>query len=75
MEGIASLEEIEVPKFDIVVMNPEESTRELIKHHRIKTLPASVQKFWNGECCTIVVENSDNLDVVIKLLKMVVRKA
>ncbi len=60
---------------DIVVMNPEEITRERIKHHHIKTLPASVQKFWNGECCTIVVENSDNLDEVIELLKMVVWKA
>ena len=59
---------------DIVVMNPEETTRELIKHHRIKTLPASVQKFWNGECCTIVVENSDNLEEIIELLKMVVGK-
>lgn len=60
---------------DFVVMNPEAETRELIKHHRIKTLPASVQKFWNGECCTIVVENSDNLEEVIELLKMVVGKA
>ena len=60
---------------DIVVMNPEENTRELIKLHRIKSLPASVQKFWNGECCTIVVENSDNLGEVIELLKLVVGKA
>lgn len=59
---------------DIVVMNPADNTRELIKHYKIKTLPASVQKFWNGECCTIVVENSDSLDEVIDLLKMVVGK-
>ncbi len=59
---------------DIVVMNPEESTRGLIKSHRIKSLPASVQKFWNGECCTIVVENSDNLEEVIELLKIIVLK-
>jgi hypothetical protein len=55
-------------------MNPEESTRELIKNHRIKTLPASVQKFWNGSCCTVVIENADNLVEVIDLLKMVVGK-
>jgi predicted transport protein len=59
---------------DIVVMNPLESTVELIKHHRIKTLPVSVQKFWNGACCTIVIENSDNLEEVIDLLKVVVWK-
>lgn len=60
---------------DIVVMNSEENTRELIKHHRIKSLPASVQKFWNGKCCTIVVENADNLEEVIELLKLVVGRA
>ena len=60
---------------DIVVMNPEDNTRERIKHHRVKTLPASVQKFWNGDCCTIVVENADNLEEVIGLLKVVVGKA
>lgn len=60
---------------DIVVMNLEDDTRKRIKHHRIKTLPASVQKFWNGACCTVVIENADNLDEVIDLLKMVVAKA
>lgn len=60
---------------DIVVMNPEVDTRGRIQHHKIKTLPPSVQRFWNGECCTIVVENSDNLDEVIELLKMIVGKA
>lgn len=60
---------------DIVVMNPEADTRERIQHHKIKTLPPSVQRFWNGECCTVVIENSDNLDEVIELLKMVVGKA
>ena len=55
-------------------MNPEENTRELIKHHRIKSLPASVQKFWNGDCCTIVVENADNLEEVIEVLKIVIEK-
>ena len=60
---------------DIVVMNPEKNTRELISHHYIKTLPASVQKFWNGECCTIVVENSHDLNEVVELLRMVVKKA
>ncbi|MFA6089445.1 MAG: DUF5655 domain-containing protein [Candidatus Woesearchaeota archaeon] len=59
---------------DIVVMNPLESTLELIKHHRIKTLPPSVQKFWNGACCTIVIENADYLEDVIELLRVVIVK-
>jgi len=57
---------------DLVLMNTEEDTRKNIKKHRIKTLTASVQKFWNGACCTIVIENTDNLNEVIDLLKMVV---
>jgi len=60
---------------DIVVMSPEDETRKQIKHHRIKTLPASVQKFWNGACCTIVIENAENLDEVLDLLKIVVKNA
>jgi len=60
---------------DIVVMYPEDDTRKQIKHHRIKTLAISVQKFWNGACCTLVIENSDNLNEVISLLKKVVVKA
>jgi predicted transport protein len=59
---------------DIVVMNPEADTRTSITKHRIKSLPSSVQKFWNGECCTIVVENSENLEEIIDLLKKVISK-
>ncbi len=60
---------------DIVVMNPESDTRTRIAKHRIKSLPSSVQKFWNGECCTIVVENSENLEEVLDLLKKVISKS
>lgn len=62
-------------KISLVVMNPEEDTRENIKHHVIKSLPASVQKFWNGPSCTIIIENSVNLDEVIDLLKRMIGKA
>jgi len=61
-------------KISLVVMNPEEDTRENIMHHVIKSLPASVQKFWNGSCCTIIIENSVNLDEVINLLKKIIGK-
>ena len=61
-------------KISLVVMHPEEDTRENIKYHVIKSLPASVQKFWNGSCCTIIIEYSVNLDEVIDLLKMIIAK-
>jgi predicted transport protein len=56
----------------LVVMNPEEDTRKRIKHHVIKSLPASVQKFWNGPSCTVVIENSTNLGEVMTLLKKLI---
>jgi predicted transport protein len=59
---------------DIVIMNPENDTRNKIKYHHVKTLPASVQKFWNGDCCTLVIENSDELSEVINLLNFVVTR-
>lgn len=61
-------------KISLVVMNPEDDTRKQIKHHEIKTLPASVQKFWNGPSCTIIIENSTNLAEVINLLKKMIAK-
>jgi len=62
-------------RISLVVMNPYEDTSKQIRNHQIKTLPASVQKFWNGECCTIVIQNNEHLDEVITLLKKVIAKA
>ena len=62
-------------KISLVVMNPDKDTRKQIKHHEVKTLAESVQKFWNGKCCTIVIENEKNLNEVISLLKKLVANA
>lgn len=61
-------------KISLVVMNPESDTRKHIKHHEIKSLPESVQKFWNGPSCTIVIENSANMAEIINLLKKMIAK-
>ena len=42
-------------KINLVVMSSFDETNKLIKHHEVKTLTASVQKFWGGYCCTIVL--------------------
>ena len=62
-------------KISLVVMSAEDFTRTQIKHHEIKSLPASVQKFWNGPSCTIIIENRDNLTEVINLLKKMIAKS
>jgi len=52
-------------KIALVVLNPEAET--------IKTLVPSVQKFWNGPSCGIWIENGDNLNEIINLLKKLIK--
>jgi predicted transport protein len=59
-------------RISLVVMCPEKDTRKQIKHHEIKTLTEKVQKFWNGECCTLMLDNTEHLDEVINLLKKLI---
>jgi predicted transport protein len=61
-------------RISLVVMNPEKETQEEIKHHEIKTLTEKVQKFWNGPSCTIIIDNMDNIDEVIALLKKLIQQ-
>jgi predicted transport protein len=60
-------------RINLVVKHPEKDTRKQIKHHEIKTLTESVQKFWNGPSCTIVIEGVKHLQEVIVLLKRLVK--
>ncbi|HTA27016.1 MAG TPA: hypothetical protein VK809_04475 [Bacteroidia bacterium] len=60
-------------KMTIVVMNPQKDIRANIKHYEIKTLTEKVQKFWNGECSTVVIDKAEHLDEVIKLLKKLIK--
>src|ERR1035437_3836892 len=62
-------------RISLVVVNPEEETRKVIKHHEIKTLTEKVQKFWNGPSCTIIIDNTDKLNEVINLLKKLIAKS
>ena len=55
-------------KIGIVAMLKEEKIREKIKKHEISSLTESVQKFYNGPCARIEVENDKNLDEIINLL-------
>jgi len=52
---------------------PENIIRSSIKHHKIVSLSAGVQKFYGGESATIVIEDKSNFDEVINLLKMPVK--
>ena len=65
--------QIRKKKIAIVVMNPEDETRKLIKHNFVKTLGASVQKFYNGPSCAIMIESKENLNEVVSLLKKLIK--
>ncbi|MCU0457658.1 MAG: DUF5655 domain-containing protein [Bacteroidales bacterium] len=61
-------------KIELVVLNPEIDTRNQITYHKIKTLSASVQKFWSGPSCSIIIENTEHLNEVTNLLKKLLKK-
>lgn len=56
-------------KIRIIVMQSEEKTKNEINNHTIKPLAASVQKFWNGPSCALLVESLEHLDEVKTLLR------
>jgi predicted transport protein len=58
----------------LVVMCAEKEVRKVVKHNVIKTLPPSVQKFWNGDSTGIRIEQASNLTEVINLLKKVIKE-
>ena len=49
-------------------MLKEEKIREKITKHEISPLTESVQKFHNGPCARIEIENDRNIDEIINLL-------
>lgn len=61
-------------KVRLVVLQSDTETRKEISHHYVKTLTEKVQKFWNGPSCAIILESSENLDEVKKLLSKFIIK-
>ena len=58
----------------LVVMQSDEETRKEIKLHTVQTLTASVQKFWNGPSCAIIIETTEHLDEIKTLLRKLITK-
>ena len=62
-------------KIKLVIMLPEEEVRKRVKNHSIRHLSEGVQKFYNGPSCTIIIENSENLDEIINLFNILIRNS
>ncbi len=60
---------IKKKKIHIVIMLPYETGNNLIKKHKLTQLHESVQKFYNGPCFKVTLENDENLDEVLKALE------
>jgi predicted transport protein len=56
-------------KLHIVVMLPYQKGKDLIKKNKLKELSEGVQRFYNGACFDVTLENKDNINEVINLLK------
>lgn len=60
-------------KVRVVVMLPEEAVRRIVTHHPVKSLSQGVQGFYNGPCCAIMLENTENMEEVWTLLKTLIQ--
>ena len=60
-------------KIRMVVMVAEDQLREQIQHHSIKSLSASVQKFYNGPCAAVDIHDLQNIEEIVTLLHGIVK--
>jgi predicted transport protein len=56
-------------KMHIVVMIPYEDGASLIQKHKLTQLSEGIQKFYNGACFQVTLENKENLDEIMRVLE------
>ncbi len=56
-------------KMHIVVMLSHEDGASLIQKHMLKQLSESIQKFYNGPCFQVTIENEKDLDEIVRVLE------
>ncbi len=66
--------QIRKKKVRIVVILAENEVKKRIKNKKIKSLTRSVQDFWGGPSCDIIIENPDELSDVIDVIKEAKKK-
>lgn len=60
--------QIRKTKIRLVVVMNEDEVRNRLNHHKVVSLAESVQKFWNGPSCAIVIDTQENLEEVLEVL-------
>ena len=60
---------VRTKKIILVIRRAFEEVKAEINHHVVKELSGSVQKFWGGTCCGVVLTNNDNMEEIINCIK------
>jgi len=50
-------------------MVPEATVRSKVKFHSVVHISESVQRYWGGPSCDLIIENSKNFGEIIELIK------
>ena len=58
----------------LVVMLEEKMVRKMVKKAEVKSLPESVQKFWNGNSTGLVISGMDQLKEITELFKKLIKQ-
>jgi len=56
-------------RIEIIIMLSMKELKKRVKYHKIKPLSEGVQRFYNGPCAAVVIENISHFDEVISLIK------
>ena len=60
---------VRTKKIVLVIRREFEAISKEIQHHIVKELSGSVQKFWGGSCCGVVLVDSENMEEIINCIK------
>lgn len=58
----------------LVVMLGEKDTRKLVKKSDVRSLPTSVQTFWNGASTGLVITSTDHLKEIVEVFKKLIKQ-
>lgn len=61
--------ELRKKRMHIVIMLPYETGNGLVKRHKLTQLSQGIQKFYNGPCFKVTLENEENFDEILKALE------
>lgn len=62
-------------RFRAILLKPYNEVKKLFKKYEVVELTESVQKFWNGPSCAVLIESSEELDQLIDTIIAIDKEA